>query len=426
MKEKAKSVLLAVLVLLSLLQSYFLAYNFPNFSITNQPESGYIRTDLQGTEETAENLLQPDEMILHFGLDKHTVLYPETEFYNLIFQRLKGRTFDGFQRLSILTVDWSEIRKTFKGVEIRFNKGIPMNLLARMMQIQGDTALESDTINRIWIYMKENKEEVRTLFVNDTGSAIYESTKADLTVKDVEEFVGFGEFKTPYATEYGEYYLPSEPLKIVKYRIPYDQFTSDQMQRSLFPDPGITRNLPEKDGSVIYTDSKRGLRVINKSKWITYTDPIAPVDSSNNVLENLYASVQFVNRHGGWNGKYILHETGGSEADGNNRFMFQQYYGPYPIISDEGASFGYMRLTAQKGVVSAYERSLINLDKPVTEKTQLELPGGKELQDRLLNRKLPSPVRDLYPAYVPTITEKYVELRPVWAVETADGERHIL
>ncbi|ANE46053.1 hypothetical protein SY83_06870 [Paenibacillus swuensis] len=428
MREKIKSALLILLVGMSLLQSYFLAYNIPDFNITNEAESSYIQTDLKGTEETVGNLLQPEQMILHFGENRHTLLYPETQFYDLIFQRLKGRTFDGFQRLSSIRVDWKEVRADFKGVEIRFNQGIPMNLLSQMMQIQGEIALESDTINRIWIFMNNNKEDdVRTLFGNEEGTFIYESTKADLTVKDLEEFVGFGEYQTPYTWEIGDYYLPTEPVKIVKYRLPYEEFTPEQMQKSLFPDPETTRALPEQDGSVIYTDSKRGLRVKTATKWISYTDPIAPVDSRNDIPQNLVASVQFVNRHGGWNGKFLLRDTAGNDNMGDgNEFVFQQYYGSYPIVSDEKTDFGYMRLNAQKGVVSAYERSLLTMESPVVEKMQMTLVGGDVLKNRMLQQPTASPVRFVYPAYVPRLTKEFIELTPAWVVESPDGTRHIL
>lgn len=425
MIEKSKSTLLFILVALSLLQSYMLAYSLPSFHTTNEGGSGYVKTDLDGKLEKAENLLQPQQMIVHFGKEQHTVLYPDTQFYNLILQRLKGRTFDGFQRLSMSTVDWSEVRSQYKGVEIRFNEGIPINILDKIMQIQGDLVLQSDTINRIWIYMKDNKEEVRTFFLNEEGTVIYESTKADLTVKDVEEFVGFGEYQTRYRMVNGDYYLPLYPIKIVKYKLRYKEFSSEQMQKSLFLDPGITRSLPERDGSEIYTDSKRGLRVRTEQKWISFTDPIAPVDGENDLRENLYAAVQFVNQHGGWNGDYLLHMAGNKGQEGDV-FVFQQYYGSYPIVSDGKTKYGEMRLSAQKGTVSSYERSLVNLDKEEAEKSQEILPGGTALDTKLANFAEGSVIKTVFPAYRPQLTKETLELTPVWVIEFLDGTRTIL
>lgn len=81
------------------------------------------------------------------------------------------------------------------------------------------------------------------------------------------------------------------------------------MKQSLFVDPGITRYLKERDGSEIYTDSKRGFQLNRDLRWITYSDPVAPVESKSEVLENLLAGIKFINQHIGWDGKYMVART---------------------------------------------------------------------------------------------------------------------
>ena len=99
------------------------------------------------------------------------------------------------------------------------------------------------------------------MFFSTEGDVVYEAAQADLTVQDVDQLVDFGLSWTPYKMVDGRYYTPAKELNMVSMELPIGEYTVEQMQRSLFFDPSITRNIREKDGSEIYTDSKRSLQV---------------------------------------------------------------------------------------------------------------------------------------------------------------------
>ncbi len=173
--------------------------------------------------------------------------------------RIKNRDIEGFRKLNAFgsNLNWEEYRNKHIGVEVRFRDGIPMNLLQKWMQIKGDTPPENDLVTSIWITSKENKDELKTyFFLTDSPNVVYEAAKADYTSKDLENFMRSAEL--PYHTTNGEYYLPNKPIQATSYKLTYNLFTEDQLRRSLFVDPNITRNLPDKDGSII-TDFKRSL-----------------------------------------------------------------------------------------------------------------------------------------------------------------------
>lgn len=421
MIEKTKSVLLAALVFSSLLQSYLLAYSTPKFDSANQTE--YVETEPMGSQEELENLIFPEQIILHFGDGKHTVLPPDMTFYNSIFQVLRHRTFDGLRPANEWNLKWDEYRSSHQGVEIRFAEGIPLNVLQRMMQVKSDDLYNNtvETINRMWIVTKKNQEDISTYFFSDATGNIYEATKVDLIVKDVERFVGFGKYLTTYHTIDGTYYLPDQPLSIVKYRIPFSEFTPQQLQKSLFVDPGITRNLRERDGTEIYTDGKRGLQVKKDQHWMIYTDPVAPVDSENDVKENLLSAVQFINQHGGWNGKYVVSEISDDLSKEGQSIVFRQYLNSYPVIPAENANYGNIKVEVRKGVVSTYERSLIKLGERKVQQGLRRLVAGEEL-DQLIKRYPQSfAIHTVFPAYHPYISNGYIDLVPEWAVQLKDG-----
>ena len=87
-----------------------------------------------------------------------------------------------------------------------------------------------------------------------------------------------------------------------------EQYTPEQLQKSLFVDPGTSRNLLDRDGTEIYTDGKRGLQIYHGRHWMSYSDPVAPVETNAASQESLLVAVEFINRHGGWDGDYLMSE----------------------------------------------------------------------------------------------------------------------
>lgn len=421
LKERIKSLVLASLVVASLVQSYFLIYRLPGGgdSIVTS-ETNYVKTENMGQERNIEELIFPDQMVIHLGEDKHTVFYPGNTFYQLIYSRLQGRTFDDFQRRSVQSINWDQIRKENPGFELSFKEGIPVALLQRVMRLGTDSLFQGETINRISIYTAKNETKAHALFFSAKGDVVYEATQADLTVQDVQQHVDFGSNWTPYTLMDGGYYIPAEALETIEADVPTGQFTVEQMQRSLFFDPSMTRNIREKDGSEIYTDSKRSLQVKQEQRWISYTDPAAPPAGQIDAAKDALSAVDFVNQHGGWKGRSrMMLDT----TDTKTKLQFQQYYSSFPIMDSMQFRFGTISMEMQQETVSSYERSLEYLNEGAESKKSVKLPGGDKLKALIqkvagANRK----VVDVYPAYRPSSIEDGLKLIPVWVIRFGNGE----
>ncbi|MBT2293279.1 hypothetical protein J7E73_30135 [Paenibacillus albidus] len=424
MKERVKSWILALLVLSSLIESYYLIYRLPGADSAVLSENLYVKTDNMGPEEKVENLLYPDKMVIHMGADKHTLFYPSSTFYNLILNKLKGRGFESFQRRSVQDFDWAKIRQENPGIELSFGAGIPVTLLQRVMQLSPDSLFAGESIDRIWIYSIKNDSKAHAVFFSTRGDIVYEAAKADLTVQDIQQHVDFGKNWTVYTTDNGDYYVPETRVSLIEAEIPSDMYTTEQMQSNLFFDAGSTRYIQEKNGSEIYTDSKRSLQVNQEQNWMSYSDPAALPAGESTPAKDALEAVEFVNQHGGWNGAYRLAAT--EEGRQERKVSFQQYYGSYPygsypIISDGQLQYGVIHLELQQGTVSSYERSLMYVDEGQAVKKVVELPGGEELKAQLAEIGKASPVKDLTPAYVPVVQGEKLRLRPVWRVTLSDG-----
>lgn len=430
MKEKIKSLALALLVVCSLIQSYFLIYQLPGSNPVVKTENDYIRTENMGASLEAETMLFPAQIAVHMGEGKHTLFYPDSTFYNLIYSRLKGRQFDGFQRYAVDNVNWTEIRSQNIGVELEFGGGVPIGLLQRVMQIASDPLFDAESINRLLIYNTGTEDQVRVFFFSSRGDVVYEATKADLTMQDVQQQVDFGKDWVPYMLEEG-YYLPEQVVDMVQVGLGIGLYSTEQMQRSLFFDPSITRYIREKDGSEIYTDGKRSLQVRQDRNWINYTDPAAPSAGENSPSKNVLSAVDFVNQHGGWNGKYRLEQMNDGAGGNQQRVVFQQYYGTgpsgaFPILDLAAFHYGVISLEVRQGTITGYERSLIYDAGEGWEKQVVSLPGGQPLREQLAKLKEEARIARLYPAYVPSLTDQGLLLKPMWVVELGNGATRVL
>ncbi|XEC95059.1 YycH family regulatory protein [Paenibacillus tarimensis] len=420
MMERLKTGTLVLLVALSLVQSYFLAYSIPTLGTKVASEKDYVQTEKMGSEERVENLIFPEDMVLHFGGDKHTVLYPNTEFFEQIFRKLASREFRGFQRNMLNVHDWAEVRKDDIGVELRFGYGVPVELLMKVFKLEGDLQFLGEKIERIWIFKMNDRDEVRVYFFSSDGRTVYESIRADLTISDVQEYVGFGAYWTPYRTTNGKIYLPEQPIEAVEALIGYQMYTPEQMLRNLFFDPAVLRTNEDRSGTQIYTDSKRGLQVEQDGQWIRYINPVAPTGNTVSFSDNVYTSLSFINQHGGWDGIHRLINP--SEQEEGRNIMFQQYYLSLPIISQASFRFGAMKLVMQQGTITEYERSLMTLGSANAERKLRYLPDGDTVAERLANYERRSEVRAVFPALMAGQTEeRRIRLLPVWAVRLRDG-----
>jgi len=426
MIEKGKSVLLFLLVVVSLYQSYLLAYSKPFLEAKVKTELDYVKTEPLGTESEVKDLIFPEQLVVHLGEDRHTVFYPSTvPYYNLILEKLRSREFKSLQRDSIRSVDWDQIARENQGIELRFGRAIPFELLQRLFKIDGDFLFSRDSIDRIWIYTSKLRDEVRTYFFSSDGRNVYEAQKADLAVLDVEGYVGFGQYWDSYVVFGEEIYIPEHPVsRMLSMEVPYDRYTAEQMQDNFLFDASSVRAIPS---GAFYNDAKRAMKIEQEGTWLSYTDPIAPTEGADELVENVIAAVSFVNQHGGWNSdqngggnsKYAL-AHGNDPVDNNGNIRFQQYYRDVPIVSGTAMNFGYIQMTLQRGLVTSYARSLIMLDREVVNKKVRKLPGGSEL--RAILESAGGKVEALFPAFRPEKKEDKMVLTPVWAVRLASGE----
>jgi len=421
MIEKVKTGLLIFLVALSLLQSYFLAYKVPNFGLVTSSDSEYVNTELLGQQKVIDDLIFPSQLIVHLGNDEHTIIYPKTQFYDLIVtQRLANREFKSFQLVSQQTMSWEQIKREQRGIELNFADGISSDLMKRVLKIDTEGVIKASLINRVFIYSIEATEEVKAYFFDDQNKQVYESIDVDLTVKDMQDYVGFGQYLPRYDYIGESLYLANEPIQALDLTYTYDVISPEQMQRNLFFDSVATRAFVNRSGSQIYTDGKRGLQVEQNGLWITFTNSAASQMNVSETSENVYAAVDFVNQHGGWDTSYqfVTYEEDNSLAE----VIFRKYISHYPVIDISPFRYGQMQLQMQQGVVMEYERTMIQLPLIADDKAIKWLYGGAILKQHFATHPYRDDIVSIYPALRPHPKSKSVIVfEAIWAARLKDG-----
>jgi regulatory protein YycH of two-component signal transduction system YycFG len=421
MMERLKTALLIGLVILSLVQSYLLVYSFPEIGATVRTEQEYISPERMGDPLRIDEVLYPEDMVLHMGGDRHAVLYPETGYYIRIYDQIASGEYRNFQRIPYAMRDWDELRRNTQGVELRFGGAMPVALLQKTMQLDGDILFLNDAIDRIWL-MRRNfpgRNVAEIYFFSADGETVYMAARSPLTADEIADLAGLGSYMPAYALWRGDIYLPEEPIETVAYSFGYTSFSPQQMQRSLFFDPNKTRYLEDRSGQVIYTDGKRGLQLESGDTWMVFTDPVPMQDGVDNLADNVLAAVQFVNQHGGWDGRHRF--VPGEVNSGGRNIVFQQYYERYPLISG-GVLYGQIRLLMQQGTPVVYERSLLNLGEREKDAQLRWLPSGTRLRMSLESFSRVREISAVFPAQYVTLTEdRRLVMEPVWAVRFTDG-----
>lgn len=425
MKETVKSVVLAVLIITSLLQTLQLVYNKPDIIPLDSPE--YIEAELQGEHAELPQLVNPKDMVIHFGEGRHTVLYPGDTFFRMILERLSQHSFGELEEVYPgTTARLSAMKDERAGIEIRFRTLVPSSVLADRMNLNAVPEEEPLWLSRLWLFAETEPNSgvgrVRALFETEYGWR--EAGRLDISLPELTQYVNFGRYVHPlFERIAADIYVPVEPLELspaVKMR--YTEYTPEQLRNSLFVNPGTSRSILQQEGMEIITDGKRGLQIDHRLKWMNYSDPAAPVESPADLAVQLDSAVQFVNQHGGWNGRYLLDRL---PKGTDPVFRFIQYYDSLPIYPQRGQQYGNIQVTMKQGTAVGYERSLIHPDESSAEITPYTLPGGERLLSRLSDVDW-AEIRSVHPVYLARITDEWIELTPMWAIEHSDGKVDIL
>ncbi|OUM97379.1 MAG: hypothetical protein BAA02_03330, partial [Paenibacillaceae bacterium ZCTH02-B3] len=299
----------------------------------------------------------------------------------------------------------------------------PLPLVRHAFPVEPGLVIETGRIGTIWITAADGEPAVY-LIGKDYHDA-YEVMRTDLDRETLARLIGLGDYQSPYLVSSTGLLYPAESVRMFRYVYPAERISVESMENMLFPDPGITRNWVTVDGTEIYSDGKRGMEVDRDTQWMRFSDPMASIGQPFEPAADLSVAVQYVNRHGGWNGIFSLERVILREEPSAPRFTFRQwlpaYPEHYPILETPDARFGTIDVLMEGDVVTDYERSLYFIASGPAEREETLLPGGEALMERIGASGFILRMEAVMPAYRPRLSADQIEFVPVWAVQLNDG-----
>ncbi|KXG76559.1 hypothetical protein AN618_15900 [Fervidicola ferrireducens] len=367
------------------------------------------------------DVITPDRVVLHFGQDMHSVLYPNAPFYRESWDFAR-KVLHGKELVEVKNakLDDENLRQKV-GMELFFPVPLPVEFLTKVfnMNITQQAIPQERLVNSMMII----EDDGLSVFFKGSSGEFYglKNRESSFELKELLERVRLE--NPPVYT-----YLP--PAKInVKFEegiyVPVSTEQNDLPVLSLkhekmppqstiaqfFPDFSATRKIEEKDGAVVYTDGNRGLRIYPTGA-LEYSRPLTGgLKTGSDFYEALKIAANFINTHGGWPQDVYL---SGYKVAQNQRTAYTFNFGirikGLPLLSQSE----YLTVTVEENQVSRYFRNIVKENKVLYEIQPISPIQALDAAIATFNLK---EITSLELSYL--IFED--ALIPVWTVETRSG-----
>lgn len=130
--------------------------------------------------------------------------------------------------------------------------------------------------------------------------------------------------------------LPSDPRPMASYNLRPETYNRDQLLKTFFVDYSLARIIEEKDGSLIYTDGEKGLRLTVSS--LEYSNPRYEQNASGlEYYEALLSGNSYISHHGGWpeDLRLVALEKSSKNPAASFEARWQMYVFGYPLFTQQ-------------------------------------------------------------------------------------------
>lgn len=440
--ESGKTILLNLLILISFVLTSILWNNQPEFQLI-EPFT-YTKTK-QVQEKQLEDLLRPDSVVFHYGENKHTRAFANNDWYRYITKEMAKWYFYDFAPHPLSKTEWEELTQKRVGLEILYRDSVPISIINKVFTFRGEVYDQLKQMDRLWLYYDEKNDVVFALFMSKRDKQVVRA-RTVVSAKDLQEsYLPVGRrlpeqiMKVVADSNQDKgnpvydrtnpfwqiYYLPKEPLTMRQYRYNYLPISESELMEAFFLDRALVRQIVERDGTNIFTDGSRAIQMGQSAQSITFTDPaIQQGKSEITEEEKVRSGISFINQHLGWTDEYLFEKIEKSDGQGDE-ITFRLFVGAYPLIGMNREPLDSIRVTLEEGQIVSMKRSLMDLDKYI-DFQEWTILSGSDLFSYLRYKNIDtSRVNNAYLGYQIKMFQGYVELNPVWVVETVDDRQYV-
>ncbi|UOF91715.1 two-component system activity regulator YycH [Fodinisporobacter ferrooxydans] len=426
MWERLKSWLLAALVMMSLVLTFTIWTSIPTNGPIDQPT--ILTTVSYGRDKTVNQLVFPDQIIAHFGANKHAVLRPQSDGYASILRELQKSSIYDIKPIQFTNEEW---KRAVNGhsIEMQFSWDVPFDIVSHLFP--GIKIVETKpTCRRIFITADSNFQNMRIIFMNihNVGTSSY-IAHVNMAGESFATLLHQLQSKEPNYVLYGftmeqSYYLPERQLQLPIYTYRLESFNVDQLTNSFFVDPSLTKKINERDGSFIKTDGSRGVSFSPQLARVQFTDPVTNWKNEAVLPEKqIGQAITFANDHGGIpDYSQISMENPNYSVGPDSTYTIQEYIDGIPV---EGA-LGSIQVRLQGNEVTEFQRSDLYLGMQMKKSFQNAL-SASELLDRLTKGQSISEnsITQIMLVFLPIRNDKkQMQLEPVYKITQSSGGIH--
>jgi regulatory protein YycH of two-component signal transduction system YycFG len=419
--EKGKTILLNLLILTSFILSSFLLNSQPKYEVLHP--SRYVDAQPMGDTREIKQLIKPSSIIFHYGNKRLTGADPDTSSYRMITREMEKWYFFNPVKGNLTQEEWTHLVNEKKGIEILYPDAIPMDTFQELFAFRGKADNLMTSVKRIFVYIDEKENEANALFVNRDGTQMVQAHTA-VTAHDLESLtLKLGNALPEQMTvltkpnHFLPFYIPSKPITMKEYRYFYQPISITQMIQALFVDPSMTREITERDGTMIYTDGSKAVSIPKDQHAIYFHDPMTEAASASVADNNLLRVINFVNEHGGWSGNYTFESIKKVPSQLEETYLFRLYVDSYPIYGQKNSELGSIQVDTDHSNVSGYYRPLIQLDMYFDHK-DVQLMSGEELLNVLRQKGIHlTEITDISLGYEAKMDNNHVRLFPRWIIK---------
>ncbi|MDQ0271935.1 YycH family regulatory protein [Cytobacillus purgationiresistens] len=385
--ENIKTVILVILIASSVLLTWNLWTYQPNFDPIEKPNT--VEEEEIGVKKEIQDVIKPKQAINHVG-DTYYGTMARTEL-NRIINEISGWHFDDFEDFTS-QVDHVNTFINKEGFStIIFPDDIPLDLYRNVMTID-DKNIADFTFDKIIVDTNDtNGEDGFVYFVSSANQVIY---KSGVKFSLIENYKKNYYTNTESDERYREYisykvkdqkrlFIPKEKTTIETIGYLSKNLNSEQLKRTLFNDPSVVQKNVQ-NAMEEFTDSTSIMRVYNDRNLLSYKNLAVGIEKQSAPNPLLKRSIDFINDHGGWTGRYHFFSMD-PEKDKVIFRLYDDKYG-YPIFSD--SEIAKMELVWGPNEINEYDRSNFLLDTPLPDGEPVEpLYSGEDVIE--LIKRLP-------------------------------------
>lgn len=457
--ERIKSLLLAFLVFTTIYLVQQLWVEFPE-SLFSSFAFGQESNEIKESE--ISDFILPEKYVINFGGNSRAIMYFDDghQLWNKGKEILKTVFQSKNIKLEEMTnSDFEEARKK-RAIGFYFSNDMHTFIFGKMLDLDISPSIIDSIkqIDSIFIYLDSPLDN---FIVLSNGTKYFKISGVSFdykSVKDEIDAISRSDFTRVYTitdllatSDNNNTYIPltvNFNLSQIYVRKEIDTLSEIEENNiaTLFfnRDLAYIRRIEESDGSVIYVDSQRTLKLYENGT-LEFFRNIESNGENNNLYLSLKNAIDFGNTHMGWPIDTYLYKVDEIEFENNKgyKFTFKYKLDGLPVVSDEEQVLNSIEIEMFNNQVKSYRRHIWEAIGKVTLKSSYKsMLSAYDILDRNysfmkakfieknnididltsaeeIDEKFKLGINNAYLAYYDNSTEGNQVLKPVWIIEVA-------